>query len=217
VLGEVPRRPGALPLSNRRDPLDELIYIVITTMTQYGAKSTFNAVKLAFPKWQDLCNRRAETRLGRLLQKSGLSNQKSHQLVALAKQLNRDFGAVTLDPLKQMDDATAEAYLLGLPRVGKKVARCVLMYSLGRDVLPVDAHVLRVSKRLQLLPASLPWAKAHDAIHQVVQKRHRYAMHVALVRHGRSICSARAPKCSDCPLMPSGICKWVETTVGAPR
>ena len=40
------------------------------------------------------------------------------------------------------------SYLVSLPGVGPKTARCVLMYSLGRYVLPVDTHVWRVSERL---------------------------------------------------------------------
>jgi endonuclease III len=48
----------------------------------------------------------------------------------------------------ELSDDEAMDYLLSLPGVGVKTAKCVLMYSLGRAVLPIDIHVLRVAKRL---------------------------------------------------------------------
>jgi endonuclease III len=47
-----------------------------------------------------------------------------------------------------MNDATAQSYLTSLPGVGLKTAKCILMYSLNREVLPVDTHVWRLSVRL---------------------------------------------------------------------
>lgn len=74
------------------------------------------------------------------------------------------------------------------------------MYSLGRDVLPVDAHVLRVSKRLGILDEDVSWQKAHDTIHDAVPPEHRYSLHVNMVRLGRDLCGARNPDCPQCAL-----------------
>jgi endonuclease III len=189
-----------LPLGNKSDPLDELFYIILTTMTQYGVEHAFDNLKLTFPSWGQLLNADAEDKLRVVIQYCGLVNQKAPQILTIAQRLNADFGEVTLDPLRQMSDSDAEAYLTSLPRVGKKVARCVMMYSLGRDVLPVDAHVLRVGKRISLLSADLSWAKAHDRIHEVVPAELRYSVHVGLVEHGRSICRHKNPLCSECVL-----------------
>lgn len=75
------------------------------------------------------------------------------------------------------------------------------MYSLRRDVLPVDAHVLRVSKRIGILDRDISWAEAHDAIHENVPPEYRYALHVNLVRLGRDVCGARSPRCDECALL----------------
>ena len=58
------------------------------------------------------------------------------------------FGRPTLAPLKRLSDMEVEGVLLSLPGVGVKVARCVLLYSLRRDVFPVDTHCWRVTCRL---------------------------------------------------------------------
>ena len=146
------------------------------------------------------------------LHPSADSDQKAPQIIAIVERLKADFGAVTLDPLHEMPDDEAETYLLSLPRVGKKVARCVLMYSLGRDVLPVDAHVLRVSQRVGLLPEGISWAKAHDAIHEVVPAESRFDLHVGLVQLGREVCTFRNPKCGECVLRAEGLCPGLALT-----
>ncbi len=176
---------AAPPLGNKPDPLDELFFIILTTMTQYGAVDVFDDLKRTFPIWDGLLRRGAEANVREVIKRCGLVNQKAPQIVSIAERLHAEFGEVSLEPLRAMTDEEAEAFLLALPRLGKKVARCVLMYSLQRAVLPVDAHVLRVGKRLGLLDESVSWPKAHDAVHDVVPEDLRYQLHVGLVRHGR--------------------------------
>lgn len=210
TLGERRAAYDALPLGNKADPLDELIFIILTTMTQFGPISVFERLKEEFPEWEGLLQPGAEARLRSTIAVCGLVNQKAPQIMAIALRLKEDFGAVTLGPLEALSDEAAEAYLLSLPRVGKKVARCVLMYSLGREVLPVDAHVLRVARRTGLLPGSLSWQRAHDAIHEAVPPEHRYALHVGLVRHGREVCTHRNPRCGECVLLREGLCPGLD-------
>ena len=200
VLNLKTERPAHLPLGNKPDPLDELFFIILTTMTQYGASQAYEDLKVAFPSWDDLLSHDAEARLRVVIHHCGLVNQKAPQILSIARKLHEDFGRVTLDPLRERPDLEAEAYLTSLPRVGKKVARCVMMYSLGREVLPVDAHVLRVSKRLGLLPENVSWAKAHNLIHEVVPAEYRYAVHVGFVEHGRIVCTHKKPDCAACAL-----------------
>ena len=209
LLGEERALYDDLPLGNKRDPLDELFFIILTTMTQFGPMEVFDDLKLRFPTWDQLLKRGAEPNLREVIARCGLVNQKAPQIIAIAERLKREFGRVTLDPLREMTDAAAEEFLVSLPRVGKKVARCVMMYSLGRDVLPVDAHVLRVSRRLGLLPPDTSWAKAHDAIHHEVPEELRYALHVGLVVHGREVCTYRDPKCSSCVLHAEALCPGI--------
>lgn len=197
LYGEPVHSP--LPLGNKPDPLDELIYILLTVQTRYGVDEVYEALKQRFPTW-DAAVRARETTLAKMLAPLGLSAQRSRRLRVILRKLRDDFGACTLEPLRQMSNEDAEEYLRSLPGVGPKVARCVLMYSLGRDVLPVDAHVYRVARRVGLLEESVPYDKAHDAIHECVPPRHRYALHVNLVKLGRDLCDAKRPRCEDCPL-----------------
>jgi len=49
-----------------------------------------------------------------------------------------------LKPLARMSDRQAEEFMDTMPGVGKKTARCVLMYSFDRPLFPVDAHCFRI-------------------------------------------------------------------------
>lgn len=198
TYGAPPRDP--LPLGNHPDPLDELIYIQLTVMTEFGVDDVWRELKRRYPTWDAVLRARRAT-LVRLFHPIGLYEQKAARVRAILRRISDDRGECTLDFLSDMPDREAEAYLTSLPGVGKKVARCVLMYSLGRDVLPVDAHVLRVARRLRLLDQAVSWDQAHDAIHDAVPAQYRYALHVNLVRHGRAVCRARRPRCEDCGLL----------------
>ncbi len=177
-------------------------------MTQYGAEETFRTVKAAFSPWHELLLPDAERRLRAAIAPLGLVNQKAPRVVEVARRLSADFGDVTLDPLRGMGDAEAEQYLTTLPGVGLKVARCVLMYSLGRDACPVDTHVYRIARRTGLVAEGTTYAQAHEAMHRAVPPDLRYGLHVGFVRLGRTTCKARRPRCASCPLGTAKVCHY---------
>lgn len=198
-----------LPLGNKRDPLDELIYILLTVQTQYGVDGVWDALKARFPTWDHVLRAREES-LRRVIAPLGLSEQRAKRIRIVLRAVRDEMGTLSLRKLRRMETAEAEAFLTSLPGVGLKVARCVLMYTCGHDVLPVDAHVLRVAKRVGLLAEETSWADAHQSIHRAVRPEHRYSLHVNLVRLGRDVCGARTPQCEACPL--ARICTSVGLT-----
>lgn len=189
-----------LPLGNKRDPLDELIYILLTVQTQYGVDGVWDALKSRFPTWGHVLRAREES-LRRVIEPLGLSQQRARRIRIVLRAVRDEMGTLSLRRLRRMETADAEAFLTSLPGVGLKVARCVLMYSCGHDVLPVDAHVFRVSKRIGLIPHDVSWTDAHEAIQGAVPLVDRYSLHVNLVRLGRDLCGARVPQCDSCPVV----------------
>ena len=85
--------------------------------------------------------------------------------------------------------------------MGPKTVACVLLFACRKPVLPVDTHVHRVSRRLGLIGPRTDAEKAHGELARLVPPRQVLEFHIQLIRHGRSTCSARAPKCEDCPLL----------------
>jgi endonuclease III len=96
-----------------------------------------------------------------------------------------------------MSTAECERFLTSLPGVGRKVAKCVLMYSLGRPVLTVDVHVHRIAGRVGLTVKRRP-DTSQDLIEAAVPPNLRYGFHVNAVAHGRKVCTPRNPKCGRC-------------------
>jgi endonuclease III len=205
--------PGAVPIravcdalereygnprhGNQDDPLDELVYIILSTRTQerrFG--ETFRRLKRAFPRWDDLAPADLPE-LESILAPGGLGKLKARQILSIMHRLQAMFGKATLDPLRQMTDEKAQVFLTSLWGVSAKVAKCVLMYSLGRQVLPVDVHVHRVATRLGLRTKKRP-DTSQDLIESAVPPELRYGFHVNAVAHGRAICLPRAPRCGAC-------------------
>jgi len=186
--------------NNKQDPLDELVFIILSQMTTSPSfERVYSRLRETAPGWEDVLKMPLNT-LKAVIRDAGLSNQKAPRLKAIFKRLKKDFGAVTLEPLHGMKTLDAENYLISLPGVQRKTAKCVLMYSLNRAVLPVDTHVLRVSRRLGLTTAKTIGDEAHSSLERVISARHRYGFHVNAIAHGRAVCLAKAPQCESCLL-----------------
>ncbi|MER9195659.1 hypothetical protein NKI13_20535 [Mesorhizobium australicum] len=102
-------------LNNKDDALDELFFILLSQMTTGPSyERVYNRLKAAVPNWSQLLKMDL-TVLKALIGDAGLANQKAPRMVAIANQLARDFGEVTLEPLRRMTDRDAETFLTTLP------------------------------------------------------------------------------------------------------
>ncbi len=131
---------------------------------------------------------------------AGLGGQKSRAIRAALERLRDERGELALDHLAGMPDEEALAYLVSFDGVGLKTAACVLCFSLRRPVLPVDTHVLRIARRLGWASATGGATHAHRELETRVRPEDRYALHLLMIRLGREVCRARAPRCPECPL-----------------
>lgn len=190
------------PLGNKRNPLDELIYIQLSVRTREGTyRSTYPALRrLVGGAWARLLSI-PERRIVRQIAGGGMARVKVRRILGMLDRIAARFGSVTLAPLRRMSDADAEAFLRSLPGVGPKVARCVLLYSLDRDVFPVDSHCRRVLARLGLLPPRIDVKASHDFLQELVPHGIRATLHINLIHHGRSLCVPGGPRCEICPLL----------------
>ena len=197
------RRYRSPLLNNKADPLDELIFILLSQMTTSPSyERVFDRLKMAFPDWQRLTTTPiSDLRL--LIADAGLAGQRARRLKQIAARLFADFDQVSLAALVHLDDHAAQQYLTSLPGVGVKTAKCVMMYSLGRQVLPVDTHTARLALRLGLVSTGSVAAIDRN-LSVVVPRPLRFDFHVNAVAHGRAVCRAVSPRCGDCVL--SSLC-----------
>jgi len=188
---------GRPRLGNPRDPLDDLIYIVLSNKTTpTTATRVFRQLKTSFPKWSDLIAAKSST-VQAILRPAGLSHVKTAQIRAALRKIKRDFGNCDLSALRKLATADAEEYLCSLAGVSEKVAKCVLMYTLGSKVLPVDAHLHRIAVRLGWTERKRA-DQCHDELEAIVSPNLRFALHVDSIVHGRLTCRPQAPLCGAC-------------------
>jgi endonuclease III len=201
ILGRLRKRFGELAPPRVSDPLDELILTVLSQHTSdLNAERAFAHLRTAFAGgWAQIAA--APTRdIADAIRSGGLADSKAPRIQGVLAEVHEREGAYDLARLRTMTDAEVRDYLMSLPGIGPKTAAVVLSFALGRDALPVDTHVHRVSKRLGLIPAKASAERADRILHDLVPEGSRTPLHVAFIRLGREICRAPTPRCSQCPL-----------------
>lgn len=117
-------------------------------------------------------------------------NNKAKHLVGMARMLVNDYEGKVPDTLEE---------LVKLPGVGRKTANVMQAVVWGRDAMPVDTHVFRVSHRIGLVTNrhTTPLAVEKELMRHlpkgIVAKAHHW-----LILHGRYTCTALRPKCEVC-------------------
>ncbi len=204
VAGRLSAQYGDFAHYNRRNPLEELLFIICSIQANEDLyRDTYAALRSAFPRLNLLAEAK-EPEIAEAIEFGGLARQKAAKIKRILAQITDCFGRPTLSPLRDMTDAQCESFLTSLWGVGKKTARCVMMYSLGRAVFPVDVHCWRVCRRLGWVRATRPNKSCSprdmDRLQARIPESLRFSLHVNLISHGRQICRAREPDCDACPI-----------------
>lgn len=184
------------------DPFQLLVAVILS------AQCTDKRVNLTTPgifeKYPDAAAMSKATfeELFPLVKSISYPNNKTKHLIGMATMLSGKFNGqvpMTVDELVQ------------LPGVGRKTANVITSVVDNQPNMAVDTHVFRVSARLGLTTnAKTPLA----AEKQLIENLPPVYVHIAhhwLILHGRYICTARKPRCSECGL--NGICKFVKKTL----
>jgi len=141
--------------------------------------------------------------LERDIASTGFYRNKAKSLRGMAAALLVDHGGQVP---ATMDELTA------LPGVGRKTANVVLGNAFGKNEgIVVDTHVGRLSQRLGLTGHTDP-VKIERELMQIVPREQWTIWSHLLIYHGRALCQARKPKCSECPLLP-----WCPTGLKPPK
>jgi endonuclease-3 len=143
-----------------------------------------------------------------VIRSGGLAPQKAPRIQASLRRVREERGSHSLETLGDMSPLEARAWLTSIDGIGKKTASVVLLFAFGMDLMPVDRHVDRVSKRIGLIPPKLTAEDAHDHYLATLVPGQAYPLHVGLITHGRRICHARVPECDRCPIAPR--CRYVD-------
>lgn len=197
---------GTPRLGNKRNPVDELVYIALSRKTREDAyRPAYDELKHRFRTWEELLDAPVRD-IEQIVEGGGLGEKKALGIVGALTALRERFGRCTLDPAKRWSDEQVEELLCSLPEMSRKSAYCVMMYAMGRKVLPVDTHVGRVLQRLGMYRDlglqldGLDHKQLQAVLADLVPPNLRFSLHVNLVVHGREVCKAIGPECDRCEL-----------------
>ena len=179
----------------------ELVATILSqNTTNHNSGAAYRQLRRRFRSWDRVATAPVEE-IERCIRTAGLSRIKAPRIQRILQALRAEHGRADLEFLGTWRPQKAYDYLVQFDGVGPKTANCVLLFSFGMPVFPVDTHIDRIARRLGLLPASVPWARAHEVLTPMIAPKDRYATHVLLIAHGRRTCRARNPRCEWCSLL----------------
>ncbi len=124
-----------------------------------------------------------------LISSISFPNNKAKHLIGMGQMLVKDFESVVPSEVDE---------LVKLPGVGRKTANVIASIIYKKPVIAVDTHVFRVSHRLGLSSGKTVDLVEKDLTKNIPEEL-RADSHHWLILHGRYVCTARKPKCADCP------------------
>ncbi len=193
-------------------PLDELILTVLSQNTSdINCERAYAAMRERYPRWHDVLEA-PPAQLVAVLRPGGLANQKAPRIQAILAELAASEAGLDLGWLSGQEPEPAMAFLTALPGVGAKTASCVLLFSLGMPVMPVDTHIHRIALRLGLIGPRVSADAAHPLLTALTPPDRMLEAHLLLIEHGRRTCKARRPRCESCVLL--DLCPFGAAVVG---
>ncbi|MBQ6622183.1 MAG: endonuclease III [Mogibacterium sp.] len=173
-----------------------LVSVILSAQTtDVSVNKVTPALFRQFPDAASLA--RAEQReVEDLIRSIGLYKNKAANIIRMAQTLEAEYGGTVPGVYEE---------LIRLPGVGRKTANVVLAEGFGAQRIAVDTHVFRVSNRLGLADAD-DVLKTENMLMEVLPEDRWTESHHLLIFHGRNLCSARKPKCEDCPVR--GYCRY---------
>jgi endonuclease-3 len=176
--------------------LDHTDAFQLTTATILSAQTTDVRVNMVTPvlfgRWPtpDALAGAPVAEVEEVLQSTGFFRQKTKSVQGMSRMLLDDFGG---EVPHAIDDLTK------LPGVGRKTANVIRSVAMDEPGLPVDTHVLRLSKRLGLTDQVDP-VKVERALGALLPPKDWGLFSLRTILHGRRVCDAKKPRCGDCVL-----------------
>lgn len=184
-------------------PFHLLLAVILSAQcTDKRINQVTPALFKAYPTPQSLAAASAEEVLG-YIKSVSYPNNKSRLLVGAAQALVNQFGGEMPSDIDS---------LMKLPGVGRKTANVMLAVVFRKAAMAVDTHVFRVSERIGLTTGSKTPLQTEQALCKHIPSDIIPDAHHWLILHGRYVCKARRPDCSNCVL--TDCCRYYQKTSG---
>jgi endonuclease III len=175
---------------DHRNPYELLTATILSAQTTDERANTVTPELFRrFPSPADLAA--ADPRdVERIIRSTGFYQNKTKSIIGMANAIVERFGG---DVPTRLED------LVTIPGVGRKTANVVRSVAFDLPGLPVDTHVSRLARRLELTEHVDP-VKIELELNGYLPTMQRGPFSLRMILHGRRICLARSPKCDECVL-----------------
>jgi len=191
---------GPVQWQPRLDGTSELVWTILSQHTSdLNAGRAFESLVAGYPEWQQVVDAPTAD-LVEVIRHGGLAQQKAPRIQQVLRTVFEKTGGYDIDFLAETPMEEAKAWLQALPGVGPKTAGVVLSFAIGMPAMAVDTHIHRVSRRLALIGPKVTADEAHDVLERSIAPERVWAFHVYLITHGRQVCKAQRPLCTQCVL-----------------
>jgi endonuclease-3 len=200
---------GIPELEENLDPLDCLIETILSqSTTNVNSQRAFANLKQRFANWEEARCARVTT-IETAIRSGGLAKQKSVIIKRILNEIKEKCGSFDLSFLRTAPLEEAREFLASFKGVGPKTIACVLLFSCQRPVFPIDTHIFRIARRLQMIPEKCNDKQAHRMMEAMLPPKRYFEAHINFIKHGRKICRPQNPLCEDCCLL--DYCEYYKT------
>ena len=175
---------------------DYELVIAVMLSAQTTDKSVNAVTPILFNKYKSLdeLNNAPLEDIEEILKPIGLYKNKAKNLKGIVKDLIERFNYVVPSDKNELQT---------LPGVGNKTAGVIRAEIFQIPDLPVDTHILRISKRLNLAKKDDEPIDVERKLKKIIPEERWIKSHHQLIHFGRYFCMARSPKCAECKLKDS--------------
>jgi len=189
------------------NPTTELNYstsfellVAVTLSAQATDKSVNQVTDILFPRANtpESIYELGEEKLRDTIKTIGLFNSKAKHIIQTCKILIDKYNSQVPETRKELE---------ALPGVGRKTANVVLNTAFGKPTIAVDTHIYRVANRTAIASGKTV-LEVEKKLIKFIPEEFKVPAHHLMILHGRYVCKARSPHCSDCTLL--DLCEYEE-------
>jgi len=192
------------------NPTTELNYstsfellVAVTLSAQATDKSVNQVTDILFPlaNTPESIYKLGEHKLRDTIKTIGLFNSKAKHIIQTCRILIDKYDSQVPETRKELE---------ALPGVGRKTANVVLNTAFGQPTIAVDTHIYRVANRTAIASGKTV-LEVEKKLIKFIPDEFKVPAHHLMILHGRYVCKARSPHCSDCTLL--NLCEYEEKNV----
>lgn len=197
ILRRLKQHYGSPEAGLRYNSIYELTVSVILSAqtTDRQVNSVTPELFIRFPDFRSLSGA-SLPEVERIIKSTGFYRNKAKNIVRLSKMIVKKFSG-------RVPDSREE--LVSLPGIGRKSANVILSVGYNMPAFAVDTHVIRIANRVGYIQSNDP-LKVENAATRYIPESEWGTAHLLMIKHGRTICSARKPLCPECPI--SSLCDY---------